>query len=481
MVFSSQIFLFWFLPFALGLYYLTPLRGRRLTLTLLSFGFYGWTNPAFAPLMLLQALIDWGAGQVMGEPVPEPERVGPEGARRHRRRRIAMTASIVANLSLLGFFKYFNFGADSWDNVVTALGLQSLRLDLAFRIVLPLGISFYTFQSMSYAVDVYRGDARPMRSFLDYCCYVSMFPQLVAGPIVRFTEVASQLASREHTLDKFARGVAFIAFGLAKKVLLANPCGQAADLAFDSHTLHAADAWLGALAFSLQLYFDFSAYSDLAIGLGLMLGFTFARNFDAPFLATSFIDHWRRWHLSLSTWLRDYLYKPLGGSRKGPLRTYVNVWLVMLLGGLWHGANWTFVLWGALHAFFMTVERLNGKKTLWHRLPIPGQITVTFALNALVRVPFRAPTLESALAYWKAMAGLGDPLPPAQLTSALVRQPYLLTTLAAASVVGFFFPQVWAFTQRLTLPKAALALALLWVSLLVLTTQQYNPFIYFIF
>jgi alginate O-acetyltransferase complex protein AlgI len=223
--------------------------------------------------------------------------------------------------------------------------MPSLRLDSVLRVTLPLGISFYTFQSMSYAIDLYRGDARAVRSFIDFACFVSMFPQLVAGPIIRFSEVADQLRHRTHTLLKFSRGVAFLSLGLAKKVLIANPCGKIADVVFDAGGRGALDAWYGAVAYAFQIYFDFSAYSDMAIGLGLMLGFVFPKNFDDPYRSQSMTEFWRRWHISLSTWLRDYLYIPLGGNRKGPRRTYVNLFIVMLLGGLWHGAAWTFVIW----------------------------------------------------------------------------------------------------------------------------------------
>ena len=230
-------------------------------------------------------------------------------------------------------------------------------------IALPIGISFYTFHALSYTIDVYRGTAPPVRSFIDFACYIALFPQLVAGPIIRYNTVADQLVSRSHTWEKFASGVTLFILGFAKKILLANPMGRVADAAFDAQSLSAPDAWFGALAYAFQIYFDFSGYSDMAIGLGRMIGFEFLKNFDSPYQAESITDFWRRWHISLSTFLRDYLYIPLGGNRKGPRRTYVNLIVVMLLGGLWHGANWTFVAWGAYHGILLAFERFRGKRS----------------------------------------------------------------------------------------------------------------------
>ncbi len=327
MVFSSHLFVYYFLPATLLGYYALPRGGRHLWLTLASYFFYGWANPAFMALMLASSAIDFVCGGRIGAlPV---EAKGP--------RRAWLIVSIATNLSLLGFFKYFNFAIDSYNALLAAAGLEAPQADVALRVALPLGISFYTFQSMSYSMDIYRERARPLKSVIDFALYVSLFPQLVAGPIIRFSELADQLAERTHTLEKFARGVAFFGLGMAKKILLANPCGFAADAAFNAGSLNVLDAWTGVTAYAFQIYFDFSGYSDMAIGLGLMFGFVFPKNFNSPYLADSITDFWKRWHISLSTWLRDYLYLPLGGNRKGPGRTYVNLAIVMLLGGLWHG------------------------------------------------------------------------------------------------------------------------------------------------
>ena len=497
MVFSSHAFLFYFLPLTLALYYAAPRRGRHAVLAVLSYAFYGWANPLFVLLLLGSTVVDYCCGLVIAGRGPAwtarlirrpdlarawaaPPTMLPAGPRTDRKR-LAVAVSICANLSLLGFFKYFNFGVDNWNVTIAALGLETLRLDTALRVTLPLGISFYTFQSMSYTIDVYRGHAAALRNFVDFACYVSMFPQLVAGPIIRFSEVADQLARRRHTVTRFARGAAFVSVGLAKKVLLANPCGRVADLAFDAGAVGAADAWYGAAAYAFQIYFDFSAYSDMAIGLGLMLGFVFPKNFDSPYRAGSVTEFWRRWHISLSSWLRDYLYIPLGGSRAGPGRTYGNLTVVMLLGGLWHGAAWNFVVWGGLHGGLLALERLLGGRAFYAALPRALRVAATFAILLVTWVFFRADDLPAALRYLESMAGLTDPPAAAGMLVGLLYEPYSLATMGAAALVTWRAPQTWDWSRRLTGWRAATAVVLFAASAAVLATQAYNPFIYFIF
>jgi len=485
MVFSSHIFIFYFLPLAILLYYAVPRRGQHVMLILLSYVFYGWANPLFVVLMLASTLADYVSGLVIsgqrpgfrdGQSLPL-QRGGP----RSRIQKGALVVTICLNLALLGFFKYFNFGIDSYNALVTSLGFDDARWQTFFRVTLPLGISFYTFHAMSYAIDVYRGDARAIRNYIDYACYVAMFPQLVAGPIIRFQDVADQLAYRTYSAEKFARGVAFFCFGLAKKVLLANSCGKVADLAFDAGSIGTADAWMGLLGYAFQIYFDFSAYSDMAIGLALMLGFVFAKNFDSPYRAQSITEFWQRWHISLSTWLRDYLYIPLGGNRKGAARTYANLAIVMVLGGLWHGAAWNFVVWGALHGALLAFERFQGKESFYNRLPGPVKTALTFVLVCFTWVFFRAESLPRALAYCSNLVGLGRQTPTADLVAGVIYRPYYVAALVAAAIVTWSFPQTWDFTRRITVPRAAYALGLLWLAVLVLTTQSFNPFIYFMF
>ena len=498
MVFSSQLFIFYFLPLTLLLYYVMPWRGRHAVLTLLSYLFYGWANPLFVVLLLFSTVVDYvcglalvGSGPVwLARLVRAPETAArwhrpldplPVDTPRTRAQRTALVISLCTNLGLLAFFKYFNFGVASYDTLLSAIGLEQLRLDVAFRITLPLGISFYTFQSMSYTVDVFRGHAAPVRRFVDFACYVSMFPQLVAGPIIRFSEVADQLRHRTCTLTKFARGASFLSLGLAKKVLLANPCGQIADLVFDAGALRTLDAWYGAAAYAFQIYFDFSAYSDMAIGLGLMLGFVFPKNFDSPYRAASITEFWRRWHISLSSWLRDYLYVPLGGSRLGARRTYVNLFVVMLLGGLWHGAAWTFVIWGGLHGSLLALERARGKTAFYQRLPQPLRVGMTFVVVSVGWVFFRAADLGAAMQYLNAMVGLSTVPPAGTLLEGVLYQPYFLGAMLSAAVVTWACPQTWDWTRRLSAPRAGLTAGGLVLALALLSTQAYNPFIYFIF
>jgi alginate O-acetyltransferase complex protein AlgI len=483
-VFSSHLFVYYFLPAALVVYYATPRRARHLWLTLASYCFYGWANPAFMGLMLLSTAIDYVCGLRIGALPPEAG----------RRRRAWLIVSLASNLSLLGFFKYFNFAVDSYDALVTALGLDGLRLDVALRVTLPLGISFYTFQSMSYTLDVYRGHARPLRNPVDMACFVALFPQLVAGPILRFSQIADQLRERTHNLEKFARGVAFFSLGMAKKVLLANPCGFAADAAFDAGSLHALDAWTGVIAYAFQIYFDFSGYSDMAIGLGLMFGFVFPKNFDSPYRADSLTDFWRRWHISLSTWLRDYVFlklsfvlsRRLDGVRWMGVREDVWIYsaaalITMLLAGLWHGAAWHFVVWGGLHGLLLVLERFRGRRSLYNRLPAPLRVGWTFLLVLVTWVFFRAADLPAAGRYLLAMLGLAEPQPAAALVGSILYTPYSLLSLAVAAAVTWGAPQTWDWTRRLTWPRAAVAFGCLALALVAMASQGYNPFIYFIF
>ena len=467
MVFSSHIFVYYFLPFALLSYYLLPQKAKHFGLTLLSYVFYGWANPSFVLLMFASTVIDYSCGRVIS------------GSEHHRHRKIALTISICSNLSLLGFFKYFNFGISNFNAILDWLGLPIWGSVL--EVTLPLGISFYTFQSMSYTIDVYRGDGKAIRNFIDFACYVSMFPQLVAGPIIRFSEVADQLRHRTHTLEKFARGIAFFSLGMAKKILLANPCGKCADTVFDAGIVNTLDAWYGTFAYTFQIYFDFSGYSDMAIGLGLMLGFTFAKNFDSPYRSESITEFWRKWHISLSSWLRDYLYIPLGGNRRNRTRTYLNLALVMLLGGLWHGASWNFVIWGGIHGGMLALERNRDKASYYESLPKLLRVVATFLLVLIAWVFFRSTDLTHALTYLRYMFSSVDGQPTTDLIAGILYQPYYLLIMCVAGIVVWSFPQTWEWTQRLTPIRMGICLLLLILSLAVLSTQTYNPFIYFIF
>jgi alginate O-acetyltransferase complex protein AlgI len=471
MVFSSHIFLFYFLPLSLLAYYLMPRRGKNLVMTGLSYIFYGWSNPLFTLLMFVSTLIDYCCGLIIGLAPPE----------NRRRRKLGVLVAIISNLSLLAFFKYTGFAMESYNQLFTVMGIEGFDPVPVLSFLLPLGISFYTFQSMSYSIDVYRGDAKCIRNFLDFACFVAMFPQLVAGPIIRFQEVADQLASRTHTFEKFARGVAFFSLGMAKKVLLANSCGKIADTAFAAGTLHWFDSWFGIVAYAFQIYFDFSGYSDMAIGLGLMFGFVFAKNFDSPYRSASITEFWQRWHISLSTWLREYLYIPLGGNRHGETRTAINLGIVMLLGGLWHGASWNFVIWGAIHGLLLGLERTFGKKPFYAGLPKSLRIAMTFFFVLIAWVFFRAKTFTAALDYLGSMFGLVQVPHTSLLLDGLLYTPYNLVAMLVTAIIVWRAPQTWDWSKELGTGKIVMVIAILVAAVAVLSIQSYNPFIYFNF
>jgi len=395
MLFNSYEFLFAFLPLVLAVYYLLRAnRARLVFLTLASYLFYGWWDYRFCGLMLFTTTVDYLVARMI------------HGATTLRARRGWLAVSIFADLSVLGFFKYFDLLAGTINRAASAFAGAPQVLLPILHIILPVGISFYTFQSMSYTIDVYRRAAQPAPSFWNFACFVSLFPQLVAGPIVRYHDLAAQLVQRTHSCEKAAAGISFFIMGLAKKVVLADSVVPFVDTAFRSGAPGFADAWVGIIAYAMQIYYDFSGYSDMAVGLGLMLGFQFPQNFNSPYKAGSITEFWRRWHISLSTWLRDYLYIPLGGNRHGPWRTYGNLLLTMLLGGLWHGANWTFLFWGGFHGTLLALERAVGKRSLCWWAPVWAQRAFTFGLVLIAWVFFRAGGLGVALNYLAGMLGL---------------------------------------------------------------------------
>ncbi|HHW98270.1 MAG TPA: MBOAT family protein [Firmicutes bacterium] len=470
MVFSSLTFLFGFLPFVLLLYYLVPRSWRNGILFIVSLVFYGWGEPVYILLMLFSTVVDYTCA------------LGVDRNRSNQRKaRRFLLASVVINLSLLGFFKYADFvlqSLNSW------LGTNIPLLSLA----LPIGISFYTFQTMSYTIDVYRGDAPVQRNIVSLGAYVTLFPQLIAGPIVRYSTVASQINEREETVDRFGQGVQRFVVGLGKKVLLANNIG----LLFDQikqlpgNQLSLLAAWLGVTAFALQVYFDFSGYSDMAIGLGKMFGFTFLENFNYPFMAQSITEFWRRWHISLGTWFRDYVYIPLGGSRRSEAITYRNLAVVWLLTGLWHGASWNFVFWGAYFAGFLMVEKAFLLAWL-QRLPRLFRHVYALGATAFSWVLFAFEDWPSIRQFWQAMLGRGSggSITPTDL--------YLLTNyglllvilvLAATPIPRQAVQRVLAIDRRPRLAELlypAFIALVLGLSTAYLVDASYNPFLYFRF
>ena len=468
MVFTTHIFVFYFLPVFLLVYFNLPFRWRNLWITGASYIFYGWWQPWFVCLMMFTTVMDFIWGKVITRPGATPVQ-----------RRLAVAACVVTNLSFLGFFKYYMFSAETLNHLMAAVGAEEFRV---LRVVLPIGISFYTFHSLTYIIDLYRRDATPAKSFTDFSAFVALFPDLVAGPIIRYKTLAAQLAFRQHTLQRFDSGITLFILGFAKKILLANTCGHVADAVFNAAHPCTLDAWVGVLAYAFQIYFDFCGYSDMAVGLGRMLGFEFLKNFDAPYLAESITDLWRRWHISLSSVLRDYLYFPLGGNRLGPTRTYVNLTVVMLLGGLWHGAKWVFVLWGAYHGLLLAFERWHGKQSLYHALSRGLRIALTFLLMLFSWVLFRSENLRAAVCYLGAMFGLAPTTSASALLAADIYAPLYLVVLTVCVVLAFQRVQAheWSLKPQ-TWPRLILLMPLFVFALLVMFSQAFNPFLYFQF
>jgi alginate O-acetyltransferase complex protein AlgI len=471
MVFSSEVFLFAFLPAFLALYYLTPMRWRSLTILAGSYAFYGWWRVDFLGLMVLTTIWTWIFGRLI--------------TRAPGRARLWMALGVVGCLATLGVFKYLNFFVDSF---ATLLGTDAAGLGVHWQLILPIGISFYVFQCVSYLVDVYRRDVTEEVSLLDFAAFISLFPQLIAGPILRFKDVADQFREREHSADLFTEGMTRFFIGLAKKVILADAVAPIANLAFATEDPSLTLAWLGALAYMMQLYFDFSGYSDMAIGLGKMMGFRFMENFDTPYVSRSITEFWRRWHISLSTWLRDYLYIPLGGNRVGPVRTYFNLMTVMVLGGLWHGAAWTFVLWGLWHGGWLAVERATG---LARSSSLAGLLR-TLLIVLVGWVMFRALTVGDALDMYAGMLGLNGIAMPAEAAFGITREALFALALCLAVVVleprlNRLSTERWslqpggvAVVENTLLPTLAVT-GIAALAILRLSEQSFSPFLYFQF
>lgn len=481
MVFSSNIFLFVFLPAFLAIYYLTPdrYRLRNAVVLLGSYVFYAWWRVDF--LFLFIGITAWNylvglrIGATRGTPL----------AKRW------LVAGVTVDLLSLGYFKYANFGIANIDTLLTQLGMQPLSVA---PVILPIGISFYVFESISYIADVYRGDAQATKHPVDFATFVALFPHLIAGPVFRYKDLEEQFTHRTHTIEKFGEGAVRFMQGFIKKVFIADTLAPLVDQCFALSHPSTGDAWLGALAYTLQLYFDFSGYSDMAIGLGLMMGFRFVENFNQPYISQSITEFWRRWHMSLSSWLRDYLYIALGGNRHGTAKTYRNLFLTMLLGGLWHGANWTFVLWGAWHGGLLAIERALGIKgrpgdfRLWRWVP-------TMLFVVLGWVMFRAANAGEGLRMLGAMLRFDGGI--SEVYGSAITRLQLATLLIAALVslwTGWraLHPQVQRPDSAADLPGpgdapfAVMRLELVLVPLFVLavlklSAQSYSPFLYFQF
>jgi alginate O-acetyltransferase complex protein AlgI len=356
--------------------------------------------------------------------------------RNPRHKRLWLGLSVLLNLGLLAYFKYANFFVQELTSILLKLNVSPFEWS---DVILPIGISFFTFQKLSYVIDVYRGESRPLENVVDFALYVAMFPQLIAGPIVRFSHIRDQLGGRRESSDLFYRGAVRFCWGLVKKVMIANACGAIADVAFslDLNLLDTKIAWLGAIAYTLQIYFDFSAYSDMAIGLGMFFGFHFPENFNRPYSALSITDFWRRWHISLSRWFRDYLYIPLGGNRRGMMRTCANMTIVCVLCGLWHGANWTFLIWGIYHGLFLVLERLTGIRNIPAENFRYARRAITLLVVIVGWVLFRAEDISQATGFLGVMFSARD-LPLTYELSLVLSYRNLVFMMTALTV--FFMP-----------------------------------------
>lgn len=451
MLFNSLSFLLWFLPITAAVYSVSAPRWRQCILLVASYVFYAWWHPLFCGLLLLTTSVDYLAASKIAT------------AKTHQGRRAALCASLFINLGILAVFKYYMMA-----NATITYFFGSSPLP-AWEILLPVGISFYTFQSISYSIDVFLGKAKTATRFTDFACYVSLFPQLIAGPIVRYHEIADQLHTRTHTLNKAAEGIYRFLIGLSKKVLLADTCSLLADAAFTGTDLSTPMAWIGVLAYTLQIYFDFSGYSDMAIGLGLLFGFRFPENFDRPYLSKSITEFWQRWHITLGNWFRDYLYIPLGGNRNGWIYTARNLLITMFLAGLWHGAAWTFVVWGLYYGILLVVERCT--RSMRSHVPIVLQVLLTFFLVVMGWVLFRATSFASAVSIYKALFVMQyGPISPYAIWILLIGFTY----------IGFehHIPKM---PKRFSSLLALLCCMLLLINLVVIAGNTASPFIYFQF
>jgi len=467
MVFSTPVFLFYFLALTLFIYYIVPRKWRNVVLLLSSLFFYYWGEREYVTIMLVSTAIDYTHGMLVERC---KERGNDKGAR------LAVASSIVFNLGLLFFFKY-------WDFLAASLQSMGLSFMPVLGIHLPIGISFYTFQTMSYTIDVYRGDARAQRSILNFGTFVTLFPQLIAGPIIKYKDLGEQIDQRDCTVDKFSAGVEKFMVGMGKKVLIANNVGMLweAYKAMAPGELTVLGAWLGVLAFSFQIYFDFSGYSDMATGLGRMLGFEFLPNFNYPYISKSITEFWRRWHISLSTWFREYVYIPLGGNRCSKSRWMFNLFVVWAATGIWHGASWNYLIWGLYFFALLMIEKFFLLKKLEKAPALVGHV-YTLALVLVSWAIFAIEDFSHLVSYLKVMFGLGGV--PVQdgafgyyLGSYL---PILVIAAVASTPVGVKLFRKLPEKRRQT-AGVALVLAGLLVCTAYLVDGTYNPFLYFRF
>lgn len=468
MVFSSLLFLFEFLPVTLFIYYISPRVLKNLVLIITSLIFYAWGEPVYIVIMIFTAIFDYLNGLLI---------------EKFRDRKIAaaaiMITSLSVNLGLLSFFKYYGFLV----NTINAI----FHLHIIVKnLPLPLGISFYSFQSMSYVIDVYRGKVKAQKNIIHYATFVAMFPQLVAGPIIKYIEITKQIGKRKESIILFGEGVELFIIGLSKKVLLANNIGTLWQSVKSTpiEKLSSTTAWIGIMAFTFQIYFDFSGYSDMAMGLGKMFGFNLVKNFDYPYISKSITEFWHRWHMSLGTWFREYLYIPLGGNRKGRLKQYRNIFIVWLLTGLWHGANWNFIFWGLYFGFFVTIEKIFFLKWMNSKPKFIGHI-YTLLVVAIGWVFFEFENMIQGIKFIGSMFGFNtNPIIDGRAIYYIYTYGILFIILAVCSTplvknIIYYMKEKISAISALAIP--AVYLFLIFLSTAYLVNESYNPFLYFRF
>lgn len=466
MVFSSTIFLCVYLPLVLLGYYICPKKGRNLFLLIVSLVFYAWGEPKYVFLMIFSILVNYIFGRLMDKHRENKKRL-----------KLMLVLSVVIDLGLLSVFKYTDFIITN----VNAIFGSSFDL---LNIALPIGISFYTFQAMSYTIDVYRNDVRAQKNLIDFGMYITMFPQLIAGPIVRYADVQDQLAERSVTTADFSEGVMRFVVGLGKKVLLANQMGAVwSDIYALGGDVSALMAWTGAIAYTFQIYFDFSGYSDMAIGLGRMFGFKFPENFRYPYQSVSITDFWRRWHITLSTWFKEYLYIPLGGNRRGLARQALNLLIVWSLTGFWHGAGWNFVMWGLYYFVILFIEKLFLLKAL-DKLPKFFRHVYALLLIIIGWVIFASDDVSVLLPYLGSMFGANGAIGGMDVYTLLTKAVLLIICCIASTELPkkLFLSAAGAMNEKAAFTlKSVLTIALLALSMILLIGDSYNPFLYFRF
>ena len=468
MVFSSIIFMFTFLPLSLLLYYIMPRKFKNLILLMISLVFYAWGEPVYVLLMIFTIVFDYIMALIIDS--NREDKV---------KSKVIFIGTIGVNLLILGFFKYYGFLIDNI-NLLFNLNLQYKNL------ALPIGISFYTFQTLSYVVDVYLDKVKVQKSLVSFALYVTMFPQLVAGPIVKYSDIDYQLTNRKESINKFGQGVDRFIIGLGKKVLLANNIGiiWTTIQGMNIDSISVLTSWIGIIAYTFQIYFDFSGYSDMAIGLGNMFGFEFIENFNYPYISTSISEFWRRWHISLGTWFREYVYIPLGGNRVSTLKHIRNLFVVWLLTGLWHGASWNFVVWGLYYGFILFMEKIILHKVL-SKTPKFIKHIYTMLLVMIGWVLFGSVDLTSALEYLKVMFGLsGNALVDNSAIYYLYTNIKLLIilTLCSTPIVSIIFRQIIKKGKSVGILFAvSINIIIILISIAYLVNETYNPFLYFRF